>query len=84
VKFSPMLPLFPEEPAPALPPRSAPVARVEFTGPCDRRALVITESLLAFIAWREEHCTEYGRGIWLLDESGLKAYNGERFEVVRL
>ncbi len=76
--------LFADEPAPAPEPRPAPVARVEFTGPYERRALVITPSLLAFVAWRKAHYGEYGAAVWLLDEAGVRAYNAEGFEVVML
>jgi hypothetical protein len=77
------LPLFADEPAPA-PPRSAPVPRVTFTGPFERRALVITESFSAWVAWRLAHSAEYGAAVWLLEGASVQAWNQDAFEVVRL
>ncbi len=74
--------LFPEEPTPA-PFQPTEVKRITFSGPYDRRALVIAQSFTAWEEWRKAHHTEYGAAFWI-EEAGLRAFNAAAFEVVRL
>ena len=79
--------LFPDQaPAPAAPAPFHPTEakRLTFSGPYDRRALVITPSFLAWVAWTKTHHTEYGSALWVLDDAGARAFHEAAFAVVRL
>lgn len=62
----------------------APVSKVEFQGPAECRALVVTGDWTKWEAWRWAHQKDYGVGIWVLDEGDLQQWRVEAFEVIRL